>query len=200
MSLPLFYSSELNKSIEDSYRYDPVYASRKCVKKTVRDQLKNNLHNRHLRFKTREFDRSLRSNTSLKEKSYFGPKHQYAYDGTFRLILVKHKLRMMTKIRNGLYVFSAALPEEKAREHGQWGHGALALSLIEGLSGRRLYTARSDTPLPADANANGLVELNELRTYVVRRVKELTEGKQHAVALPRELPALPLAAGGQDDG
>jgi uncharacterized caspase-like protein len=99
----------------------------------------------------------------------------------------------VTRVKSGLYVISAALPHQQAFEHDRWGHGALAMSIIEGLTSQRLYDGRQETPLPADANGNGIIELNELRTYVVRRVKELTGGVQHATALPSDLPPLPLA-------
>ncbi len=99
----------------------------------------------------------------------------------------------VTKIKSGLYVFSAALPQQRALEDSRWGHGALALSLMEGLGGERLFHGSVETPLPCDTNGNHIIELPELRTYVVRRVKELTKGYQHAEAQPKELPPLSLS-------
>ena len=77
---------------------------------------------------------------------------------------------------------ASATKDEYALENPAWGHGAFTKALVEGLEGR------------ADSNKDGLVEFNELDTYVTDRVKELTGGKQHPVtAKPTSIRSFPLA-------
>jgi len=105
---------------------------------------------------------------------------------------IERLLAELTSFESGLFVLSSSLPAELSRERHDWGHGAFALSLIEAIRGNHLGKA-ARTPLPADDNRNGVVELPELRTYVLQRVRELTGGDQHASSHPRGLPDLPIA-------
>jgi hypothetical protein len=91
----------------------------------------------------------------------------------------------------GLLVLACSLPAQRAVETTAWGHGALALSVLEAIQGQHLYPARKETPLPGDDR--GIVQLPDLRDYVVRRVTELTGGTQHAISLPKDLPKIPIA-------
>ena len=59
--------------------------------------------------------------------------------------------------------------------------GFFTRALIEGLSGR------------ADANRDGVVHLHELDAYAARRVRDLSEGRQHPVtARPAAVRSFPL--------
>src|SRR5205807_9399885 len=69
----------------------------------------------------------------------------------------------------GVIVMCAAMGRESALENAAGGHGYFTQALVEGLSGK------------ADFNKDGIVHLNELDLYVTERVKELANGRQHAV-------------------
>jgi len=73
----------------------------------------------------------------------------------------------------GVLVFAASSGEGVSTERNDWGHGAFTKAVLEALAGK------ADTP-PADRQ----VTLQELRSYVIRRVEELTDGRQHPY-LPR---------------
>ena len=96
-----------------------------------------------------------------------------------RSVELDDEIRDLTRVQGGVIVMTSSTGHELSWEKPEWGHGAFALALIEGLSGNRLYEAKAATPLPADYNRDGLVHLNELDVYIANRVKELTEGAQH---------------------
>jgi uncharacterized caspase-like protein len=102
-------------------------------------------------------------------------------------------LREMTSIEAGLVVMTSSTGKEASLEHADWGHGAFTLSVIEALTSQRKVPA-SQTPLPADTNNDGIVEVVELDTYVTQRVKELTGGAQHPVTRRGDIPSFPLGA------
>lgn len=92
-------------------------------------------------------------------------------------------LRQASATDVGLITFASCLPNEVSLERDDWGNGAFTKALVEALEGR------------ADANADGLLMLAELEVYVLERVKELTEGRQHpSLTRPPTIPGnLPLA-------
>ena len=63
---------------------------------------------------------------------------------------------------------------QKANETSRWGHGALTLAVLEGMSGRPLYEGKTlfKTPLPKPGPA-GVITLRDLDTYVAERVEAL---------------------------
>lgn len=69
----------------------------------------------------------------------------------------------------GAVVFSSSLPREVSLEDARWGHGAFTRALLDALA-------------PAsDSNGDGYLSLSELEQQVYQRVKQLTQGRQHAV-------------------
>jgi len=81
-----------------------------------------------------------------------------------------------------LHAFYAVNPDELGVSQWDWGHGAFALALLEGLGGK------------ADAGANGVITFGELNDYVAKRVEELSEGRQHPQwpALEAKMRDIPL--------
>ena len=65
----------------------------------------------------------------------------------------------------GMYVLASSKGE--AIEDPKWKHGAFTFATVEGLQGK------------ADANGDGWLDVNELFSYVARRVLDLTHGRQH---------------------
>jgi WD40 repeat protein len=80
----------------------------------------------------------------------------------------------------GVVTFAAATGEESSVERPEWGHGAFTEALLEGLQGK------------AARNEDGVVETAELGAWIARRVRELTNGDQHAIFSPS--PGLPSFA------
>ncbi|NUQ62260.1 MAG: caspase family protein [Pirellulales bacterium] len=70
----------------------------------------------------------------------------------------------------GAVVFSSSLPREVSLEDPAWGHGAFTRGLIDTFGD------------PAsDANHDGYLSIIEMELSLDRRVKELTQGRQHPV-------------------
>ena len=68
---------------------------------------------------------------------------------------------------SGRYILAAASPLGKALEAGEQGHGVYTYALMEGLAGA--------ADQPPYGNGNGLIEVDELASYVAQRVPELTK-------------------------
>lgn len=86
----------------------------------------------------------------------------------------------------GLVTFAASTGREVSVEREEWGHGAFTRALIDGLSGS------------ADGHGgekDGYIYIHELGTWIMERVKELTEGQQHAIFDTHpNLPSFPFFA------
>lgn len=67
----------------------------------------------------------------------------------------------------GLTVITSSSGREFSYERTDWGHGAFTKALLEGLNGS------------ADVNTDLIVTLAELNFYIIERVRDLTEGRQH---------------------
>ena len=81
----------------------------------------------------------------------------------------------------GVITFAAATGEEDSVERPEWGHGAFTKALLEGLEGK------------AVRNESGIVQTDELGTWIRQRVQDLTGGDQHAIYDPSPgLPSFPL--------
>ena len=81
----------------------------------------------------------------------------------------------------GAVVMAASLANQNAQERNTWGHGALTLSLVEGIRGERVVMETKETPLPQEIDRDGLISLQELSFYTSTRVKELTGGGQAVI-------------------
>jgi uncharacterized caspase-like protein len=101
-------------------------------------------------------------------------------------------IRELTSVEGGVVVLTSSTGKELSWEKPEWGHGAFALALIEGLTSSRKFTGLTGTALPADHNRDKFVDLIELDLYITNRVKELTEGKQHPTT-DRSGTSFPLA-------
>ena len=62
----------------------------------------------------------------------------------------------------GAVVMAASLANQNAQERNTWGHGALSLSLVEGIRGERVVRETKETPLPQEIDRDGLISLQEL--------------------------------------
>ena len=101
-------------------------------------------------------------------------------------------LRLLQTRRNGLMTLSSCLPHEESLENTEWQHGAFGLALCEAFADARLYPSVMPNAVDGGGEAaarNGLLELSEIRKFVIYRVQELTTGRQHAVAYPKSIPA-----------
>ena len=110
---------------------------------------------------------------------------------------VQRAIGDLTGIESGVVVLTSSTGKQVSLEDDRWGHGAFALALIEAVSGRRRGPAGSIT-LPADLNADGMLELTEIDAYVTGRVNELTDGRQKPVTDRGRLPSFPLAVVPED--
>lgn len=68
----------------------------------------------------------------------------------------------------GTTVISSAGGVEFAVESEQWNNGAFTAAILEGIKTKA-----------ADHNVDGLINVNELKRYVFKRVEEMTNGQQH---------------------
>jgi len=76
-------------------------------------------------------------------------------------------LRELASQKGGVAVLAGSSGKELAIERDEWGHGAFTLALQEALAQGK-----------ADTDGNGIVHLNELGSFVARRVQELN-ANQH---------------------
>jgi WD40 repeat protein len=82
---------------------------------------------------------------------------------------------------NGVVVFASSTGNELSQEKDEWGNGAFAKALVEGLRGA---AGRPDVPV---------VMISDLQGYVSRRVKDLTDGNQKPMmAMPRTVEDFPI--------
>ncbi|MEE2930535.1 MAG: hypothetical protein VX599_07455, partial [Pseudomonadota bacterium] len=83
----------------------------------------------------------------------------------------------------GVSVLASSAGRQESYEGAEYGggHGAFTAALIEGLNGRSDREA---------GNSDGLVFVQELQTFVMRRVPQMTKGKQH--------PTVPLVSNLRD--
>jgi uncharacterized caspase-like protein len=95
---------------------------------------------------------------------------------------IAEALQQLAASKSGLVVMAACLSEEAAREPTELAHGVLSLALLEGITGKRLYTAKSATPLPQEKPGAAVVTLEDLADYARARVKELV-GRGQAVTI-----------------
>jgi uncharacterized caspase-like protein len=85
----------------------------------------------------------------------------------------------------GVVVMCSSTGREFSLERSDVEQGLFTLAVVEGLSGK------------ADFDQTGAVYLNELDTYVSRRVKELSRGRQHPVTTrPTSIRSFPLSRPG----
>ncbi|MCS7004936.1 MAG: caspase family protein [Cytophagales bacterium] len=76
----------------------------------------------------------------------------------------------------GAIVISSASGKEFAFESEAWKNGVFTYSVLEGLKSMK-----------ADANQDQKITVSELRSYVIKRVTELSEGKQHPTSRTENL-------------
>lgn len=80
----------------------------------------------------------------------------------------------------GIVVMCSSMGSEFSLESAKTGHGLFTLALVEGLSGKA-------------QRVNGAIYLHHLNAYVVDRVKELSNGRQHPVTpMPGSMRSFPL--------
>jgi hypothetical protein len=79
----------------------------------------------------------------------------------------------------GIVLMTACLAQDAARESARWGHGALTLAILEGLTGERLPTSpASNVRLPQESSPDAVISLADLNSYVSQRVlRELAPGQ-----------------------
>ncbi len=93
----------------------------------------------------------------------------------------KKAIQAFSDTQSGLVIMAASLGEQTALEKTDWGHGAMTLALLEGLTGVHKTEIENNTPLPHADDDDGIISLGELSYYVTKRVKALTDGKQAVV-------------------
>ncbi|MCM2375074.1 protein kinase domain-containing protein [Aporhodopirellula aestuarii] len=80
----------------------------------------------------------------------------------------------------GVAVLASSLSAQAAQERSSWGHGALSLAVIEALRHQRIYAEVPNPPLPVPG-LRQVVSLQQIQSYAVERVNELTEGQQKVI-------------------
>jgi WD40 repeat protein len=82
---------------------------------------------------------------------------------------------------NGIVVFTSSTGNELSQEKDEWGNGAFAKAVVEGLRGA---AGRPDVPV---------VMISDLQGYVARRAKDLTDGNQKPMmAMPKTVEDFPI--------
>lgn len=85
---------------------------------------------------------------------------------------------------NGVVVLSSSTGKQLSQERDEWRNGAFTEALLSGFGGGADF-------LPKD----GVVSIDELELYVKDKVKTLTAGRQHPVAVkPKEARNIPIVA------
>lgn len=93
-------------------------------------------------------------------------------------------LREIVGSEGGIVVMTASTGDEVSVERPDWGHGAFSKAVIEGLQGEA-----EGKPI------DNMIDILELVSYINKRVKILTAGRQHATTeIPRVLPNFELIA------
>ncbi len=83
---------------------------------------------------------------------------------------------------NGVIVYTSSTGNELSQEKEEWGNGAFAKAVVEGLRGA---AGRPDVPV---------VMISDLQGYVSRRVRELTDGNQKPmIAMPKTVEDFPIS-------
>jgi WD40 repeat protein len=91
-------------------------------------------------------------------------------DGAKRLVEI---IKESNTDVSGLVTFASSEGSEDSWELDKFMHGAFTEALIEGLNERK-----------ADLDGDGVIDSLELGNWIEKRVRELTDKKQHAVYLP----------------
>lgn len=92
------------------------------------------------------------------------------------------KKAVLRKLKqSGMVVMAACMSGGRAKEDKEWGHGALTLALLEGLSGKHLYKGKVETPLPKGSGPSQIITLQDLDYYMTKRVQELAGDNQAMV-------------------
>ena len=90
----------------------------------------------------------------------------------------------LTSAENGLVVFASTIGNQYPMENDQWGNGAFAKALVEGLDGAADYTQ------------DGKITVNKLDLYLSERVKSLTGNKQTPMTIkPHTIRDFQIAMG-----
>lgn len=100
-----------------------------------------------------------------------------------------------SRIESGLVVIGSSTGRERSWEKPEWGHGALAVAMIEALTGESQIGTVVDR-VSADSNGDGVLYADELATYLANRVKDLTGGQQHVMP-GFGIPPFPMAIVGK---
>lgn len=100
-----------------------------------------------------------------------------------RLVVTVDDAVKLVSEGSGVSVLASSAGRQESYEGAEYGggHGAFTAALIEGLNGRSDREA---------GNSDGLVFVQELQTFVMRRVPQMTKGKQH--------PTVPLVSNLRD--
>ena len=101
-------------------------------------------------------------------------------------------VRDFASVESGVAVICSSTGTELSWENPAWGHGALTLAVIEALTGQT-QTSPVVEAVSADSNGDGVLDVDELRTFVATRVKELSGGQQHVVGSMGTSRAFPVA-------
>lgn len=82
----------------------------------------------------------------------------------------------------GTVVFASSLSGQLSQERPDWGHGALTLAVLEGLSGKTLLPDGHAAPALPQPGPDGLLSLEQLRNYAVGRVNLISHGQQRVIS------------------
>lgn len=108
-----------------------------------------------------------------------------AFSGTARgePLDINRLINDMTASENGVVAFASSQGREVSFERSDWRNGAFTRAIVEGIEDGG-----------ADLYGNGTITISALDAFVVHRVKQLTDGKQHPVMTrPKLVSDFPIA-------
>jgi uncharacterized caspase-like protein len=80
--------------------------------------------------------------------------------------------------KEGTIGITACFAEDTVKEYKHLEHSALALALLEAISGQRIYQKESKPALPQETGRSYVITLEDITEYTKQRVEKLLNGKQ----------------------
>jgi len=99
-------------------------------------------------------------------------------------------VKSLTNMEVGLQVLTASQGDQYAFEDARWNHGVFTMALLEVIQNSYLYRDSVILSLPADKNLDSIIDFDEIRSYVIPRVKEITNSVQIPTGYRQNYPRL----------
>jgi len=114
-----------------------------------------------------DFTIATNNNSQVKTRALklFRVKNELGYKNTTRLM---EELFLDLRKGTGAYIISSSSGYECSLESEKWSNGVFTYSFLEGLKTKN-----------ADLDSNGNITISETKNYVIKKVMELTAGRQN---------------------